>query len=365
MDQDKWMRQFGYQFDTSSTDPAYLEQIWPTVFVIGAAKGGTTSLARLLFKHPALCRPQGFAMKETFFFQNDASKGDYTWLKHFGQDPRCTRSATQKDFSEGKSPILAGNVQTNIGARHVDASPWMNLLKRAKIAKRIKTVIPTALHNKLKFIAVLREPIDRDLSQYNHMRAHSKKGFTCPETEDQLTKGDYNSFLNITLKCKSAWHSCSSCLRSSIEKGRYEWQLKEWFDTFSPEQFLVLNSNSLQDAKSSPDVMRAVGRFLALAGDEWEEIVKQGFPHSNNGNTNATKSHDGGNISAASSFVKYHLSQLRPELCTQFAEYFHESNKKLYSLLEKSRPRMHSSQPSFAPFPQDPCVEAQGLPHPA
>jgi len=41
----------------------------------------------------------------------------------------CGRAATAQDFEEGKAQILAGNMHTNFGARHVDASPWMNMLK--------------------------------------------------------------------------------------------------------------------------------------------------------------------------------------------------------------------------------------------
>eukprot|EP00960_Hanusia_phi_P048872 759212-Hanusia_phi.AAC.3 len=81
--------------------------IWPTVFIIGSPKAGTTSLAALLFNHSKFCAPRQAAgnkvranvcavrapKQEVNFFniKQNFQRGTKYYLSFFGKDPKCQR----------------------------------------------------------------------------------------------------------------------------------------------------------------------------------------------------------------------------------------------------------------------------------
>jgi hypothetical protein len=118
--------------------------------VIGAMKAGTTTLFRLLAKHPALCRtwvevPGVSFPKEVNYFRNQYRRGDsplrYDW--RFPFDP--ARHAWTLDVSPNYAKLL--------GSKAVPA----------RIA---------SLGAQTKLAYILREPIDRIESQIRHKLRH-------------------------------------------------------------------------------------------------------------------------------------------------------------------------------------------------
>ena len=228
-------------------------------------------------------------------------------------------------------------------------------LKDREIAERLKATIPAPLHPHMRFLLLLREPIARDLSQYNHMRAHNNVKMLCPETKADMKTGDYNQHLAKKLKCRQEERSCSKCLLAQTRRGNYASQLKWWFEHFAPHQFLVLNSMMMydSDSRSAAPALRAVGEFLGLGGSKWEEMVAEGFPHSNDGA-----------FSSKVEWVKYVFGEIDAEVCNDYLKLIAQDNTDLYRLLEEMRPKMSRLQPPFLPFPENPCEKAQGRPHP-
>ena len=190
-----------YLVDQNSTNPEYLAKVWPTVFIIGAPKAGTTSIASLLFKHSGFCRPLGVMKKETHFFSSTRTyaHGRDGYLKHFGHDSKCAQPvsparADRANFTH--QPILAGKVHWG-SKRHVDATP--NYMRVVEAPGRIAATLPRALLPHLKFIVALREPVSRDLSWFNHQKA--TKHFYCDEYRGKQAMRNYNVNANITLAC--------------------------------------------------------------------------------------------------------------------------------------------------------------------
>eukprot|EP00288_Rhodomonas_lens_P015805 CAMPEP_0177700308 /NCGR_PEP_ID=MMETSP0484_2-20121128/6028_1 /TAXON_ID=354590 /ORGANISM="Rhodomonas lens, Strain RHODO" /LENGTH=585 /DNA_ID=CAMNT_0019211505 /DNA_START=191 /DNA_END=1945 /DNA_ORIENTATION=- len=156
----KYIREHGKP-PPMSTQTGELDIKWPTVFIVAAPKSASSSLAEMLFKHPKFCHPEapkGHRVpwdhhKEIHFFAKRSllRKGWKFYLKHFGHAEQCQSQTTAE------------------GWWHVDGTPSYMMSKSART--EMPNVMPKPLHSKLRFIAVLREPVARDLSWYNHQKS--------------------------------------------------------------------------------------------------------------------------------------------------------------------------------------------------
>jgi hypothetical protein len=143
--------------DTSRARHGSLQTPWPEVFIIGAPKSATTSLFDALLRHADLCAPTNGAIgnKEVHFFnlRSNFEKGSRFYLSHFGFDGKC-------------SPAVRRVSNRTALARYIDATP--TYLRSPGAAQRMHDTIPGELHARLRFLAVLREPVSRHLSWFNH-----------------------------------------------------------------------------------------------------------------------------------------------------------------------------------------------------
>jgi hypothetical protein len=128
----------------------------PDFLVLGAAKAGTTSLARWLEAHPDVFVPP---QKELHFFDRDRnwSRGPEWYAEFFAAAPP--------------------------GSRAGEASP--SYLYVPEVADRIATLLPHA-----KLLAVLRNPVDRAYSHYWHARDWGGEPRSFPEVVDAILAGD-------------------------------------------------------------------------------------------------------------------------------------------------------------------------------
>jgi hypothetical protein len=107
--------------------------------VIGAQKGGTTSLWQYLREHPRLCMP---ASKELAFFTRKTP------------DLADFHASVRKLFADAPSGSLLGKVTPDYMVGKPDAPVEI-------VAQRIATALPD-----VKLIALLRDPIERAVSSY-------------------------------------------------------------------------------------------------------------------------------------------------------------------------------------------------------
>src|SRR5438309_7032494 len=121
----------------------------PTFFIIGAAKAGTTSLHHYLDQHPEI---QMSAIKEPHFFA-----GPENGLP-FPPERVADRGAYERLFD----PRFAVRGE---------ASPsYTNFPRRSGVPERIKELVPDA-----KLIYLVRDPIERTLSHYQHAVAAGRE----------------------------------------------------------------------------------------------------------------------------------------------------------------------------------------------
>lgn len=233
---------FPYELKYNSSDPTitdpdverYLKEDHsksgpkPSIFLLGVQKGGSDSLFEFLNLHPDICSPflNGHMKKEPHFFgsQFDVTKADdYLSLMN---DPKC---------------------KNNKKALYMDASTVFQVFVAANIGLHLTQFYNSNEAKKLKFIVMLREPVARDVSWFNHMtRNNLGWGMKFNETrlfEDiDATKLGKENVLKWT--CKATIEStCFPVGREAGRHGSYVKELQSFVSFFDRNQLLVLSSN--------------------------------------------------------------------------------------------------------------------------
>jgi hypothetical protein len=114
----------------------------PSFFIIGAAKSGTTSLHHYLGQHPEI---QMSSRKEPNFFSGVESAASYT----FG------RISDLKGYER----LFDSTMQV----RGESSPSYADFPRHKKVPERIKELVPEA-----KIIYLVRDPIDRTISHFQH-----------------------------------------------------------------------------------------------------------------------------------------------------------------------------------------------------
>lgn len=243
--------------------------------------------------------------KEVHFFDKQYRKGSKYYLERFRTSSDCQK----------KGIFKKGNNVTG-----VDATP--GYIGKPKSLVMMKKMIPECIHKDLRFILVLREPLSRDLSWFNHLRQRNE-----PKSQKKENQKQYERYLERNIK---SYPSTSD--KNILYRGRYVEQLEQFWRLFPRNQTLVFSYETLVDHYA--DSLRRVAEFLKI--DEGPLLKRE------NEEQNAREF--GGKLS---------VSDLPKELCEQGRKFFEESNSELYALM--AQPGSPSLQPPFRRFP-DPCA---------
>lgn len=188
------------------------------VFCVGAAKAGTTSIFEALRKLDDVELPID---KEPHYFG-----------EHFVVEKKYTSLAEYHGlYKEG----------AGVGCR-VDFST--SYLYSENAAKEIYEYNPNS-----KIIIVLRDPVERALSLYNHQR----RSMLEEETIDDALRLEYS---RIKAGYPYGYHY--------FQSGLYYKQVKRYFDIFPAENIMVLQFNRL--IRKQDEELRRIYAFLNLSG---------------------------------------------------------------------------------------------------
>ncbi|HWJ98342.1 MAG TPA: sulfotransferase [Acidimicrobiales bacterium] len=187
----------------------------PELIVIGAKRGGTTSLWRYLAEHPGVLPtfPKAEKIKGTYFFDEEWHRGERWYRSHFPTDR--VRAAAARTL--GYEPIA------------FEASPYY--LFHPHAPARARQVVPDAL-----VVALLRDPVERAFSHYKERRNHTEplpfaealaaeEGRTAGEEDRMLADPSVVSFAHRH--------------QTYVAQGRYAPMLERWFAAFPSDQLLV------------------------------------------------------------------------------------------------------------------------------
>ncbi len=210
----------------------------PDFVIIGAAKGGTTSLYAWLCEHPYVARA---TVKEVHYFSFHHYRGADWYRAHFPR--RRDRSAFAAEHGRG---FITG-----------EGSP--SYLPGYSVPRRMAKLIPQA-----KLIVSLREPIGRAYSQF-HMRR--RDGFepvesflTAVALEDPAVDDGHARARGSQGKGSNGYALVG---RTYLQRSRYAEQLERWLECFPREQIHVLSTDDL--AADPQAALDGVHEFLGLA----------------------------------------------------------------------------------------------------
>ncbi|MEN3975906.1 sulfotransferase [Emcibacter sp. SYSU 3D8] len=200
----------------------------PDCLIIGAQRAGTSSLYRNILQHPGI---QGATRKEVHFFD-----------QHFGQGTNWYRSFF--------------NAPGNGSARRlsIEATPYY--LYHPAVPQRVKAVLPEG-----RFIALLRDPVERAYSEYLHARQRGYEPLGLAEALDAEAgrlRGEEERLL-----AEPGYASHAHRFQSYQSRGLYARQLARWLELFPRDRFLLLKAEDLY--ADTQAVAERVADFLGLA----------------------------------------------------------------------------------------------------
>ena len=207
----------------------------PDFLILGAPKAGTTSLFEIVCRHPQVMRS---LYKEVHFFDRNFELGLDWYRAHFPLERRKRRASA-----------ITG-----------EASP--SYLGRRHMAERVKSVIPGA-----RFIAVLRNPIDRAYSSYHHFVRYGQEHRSFEESIPQSS----SQFRAEEAPVSPHRADTRSPDRSYLRGGLYHQQLQRWFSLFPQEQFLILEfEEAFRDLRPT---MERICSHLSIS--RWETAAQE------------------------------------------------------------------------------------------
>lgn len=224
---------------------------------------------------------------------------------------------------------------------HIDATP--NYLDFG-IASRMKETFPPYVRKQMKLIVVLREPVGRLLSWYNHMR-----DFYVEIGEEECRNIDYcNQYLRAPSKANSqnqgnlrnkqeralfsnfiSFEELFEMDEGAVNLGKYVDILEEFFDVFGMENFFILDYNFFLNKNRF--ALTKVSNFMDFP-DAWEESY---------GMKNENERDNG---------LKLTLEDLDCEFVEKLDNFYSSYNRRLYQLLNKNRNSFPSHMPHFGQF---------------
>ena len=205
----------------------------PHFLGLGAQKGGTTSLQKLLEHHQDVFLPH---CKEVQYFSQHSDKPITWYAEHYAKAGRKKRRG--------------------------DITPFY--LFHPQAAERIKNLLPTA-----QMIVLLRDPVERAISQVFHARRHGFENLGIAEAlaaePERLSSGNIYSFQK----------------HSYIARSRYIEQIDRYEKLFKKDQLLILKSEDL--FQNTATVWERIQKFLELR----PIALPLELPHANAGNGEA------------------------------------------------------------------------------
>jgi hypothetical protein len=216
----------------------------PDALIIGAQRGGTSSLYKYLGAHPSVVAS---LRKETQYFSRNYYLGDAWYRAHF--------------------PLAAGRGLKRRRPATFEATP--DYLLHPEAASRAYAVVPEA-----KIIVLLRDPVNRAFSQY---QLGVKLGLESLSFEDAIEAEPSRLAPDLAAMAEDPMYDCRALIHFSyVSRGMYAEQLRRWLRYFPRDNFFVVKSEEFYADPAS--IYRDLLGFLGLPNWEPREFVNQSRP---------------------------------------------------------------------------------------
>ena len=212
----------------------------PDFLVIGAKRGGTTSIYNYLLEHPSVLPlfPGRQHIKGVHYYDSEYRRGLNWYRSHF-------------PIEVGGHHVARPTVDPAIVG---EASPYY--LFHPLAAARLASDFPD-----VRLIVLLRDPVERAYSHFKERTHHGGETLTFEEALDAEKERLRGEAERIT--AEPGYRSVEHENHSYVAQGRYLDMLPRWFELFPREQFHIAAS---EDFYADPErYVNEVWSFLGLA----------------------------------------------------------------------------------------------------
>lgn len=265
----------------------------PKLFLLGPMKSGSSSLFEFIIHHQKICPG---VTKEINYVQDDHKI-------HGGRQGYRSQFVDKRCFDKN-------------GTYFVDGSPQFHLME--KVIPRLLKLYKPEEQSQLRFIVILREPVARHLSYYEHFTMQSlAEGM---EFSHVQMPQDRNRIANHTFQ--------------------YVNSLKHFLKGFKREQILVLRSSDL--FYETKNTMQIISDFLHVTySQQWD----QPFPHDDH------MSHP--RYRGIEDCVQKYVPEVDCAFRDELAKFYEPYNRLLYALLGETRTAAFPGEQAFKKFGDD------------
>jgi len=224
----------------------------PGFVIIGAKRGGTTSLYNYLLEHPSVAPlfPGRQRIKGAHYFDSEYARGPRWYRSHFPLEVGGRQISRPR-----ASPVITG-----------EASPYY--LFHPLAAQRLARDVPGA-----RLIVVLRDPVERAYSHYKERARHGAEPLSFEQAlaaEPARLRGEAER-----IAAEPGYRSAEHEDHSYLAQGRYLDMLPRWFALFGREQFHIVAS---EDFYADPDrVVNDAWSFLGLAAGQLRSRTRHNY----------------------------------------------------------------------------------------
>jgi hypothetical protein len=212
----------------------------PDFVVIGAKRGGTTSLYNYLLEHRSV---------QPLFPGRQQVKGPHFFDSEYGRGPRWYRS--HFPLAVGGRHLARPAVTPAISG---EASPYY--LFHPLAAQRLASAYPD-----VRLIVMLRDPAERAYSHYKERVRHGAEELSFTDALD--AEAGRLAGEEARIRSEPGYRSAEHEDHSYLAQGRYLDMLPRWFELFGREQFYIGIS---EEFYADPGrVVNEVWSFLGLA----------------------------------------------------------------------------------------------------
>lgn len=224
----------------------------PDFIIVGAKRGGTTSLYNYLLEHPSIAPlfPARQRIKGVHYFDSEFARGGRWYRSHF------PLSAGGRHIARpARAPGLTG-----------EASPYY--LFHPLAAERIARDYPG-----MRLIVLLRDPVERAYSHYKERVRHGAESLSFEDALDAEVarlRGEVQRIVS-----EPGYRSVAHEHHSYLAQGRYADMLPRWFGLFPCEQFHIVVSEEFHQYPAR--VVNDVWSFLGLAPAELRSRTRHNY----------------------------------------------------------------------------------------